>query len=415
MLTGIDPLEPTSKCLGLDPITKKIGYVNSDGGALAGMGSLIGMTYDLPIHTSDYTSYLASNFGLVRKAYAQSPGYTGLQPLVQVWIIFRDFAYLLFVLVFVVIGIAIMLRIKIDPRTVMTLQNQIPKLIIGLVLVTLSFAIAGLLIDLMWLICYLFVNIFSAVDPKLGALNIVDNLSKDPFNFLKNGAGFGFSELWDIAKSIGGIVGSVVKGIVSSVLGGVVGWLVGGAIKGIMDVLAFIILPIVIFFVLIRLWFTLIQAFIMILINVIFAPLWILAGLLPSKQAGFGGWVKSMLANLSVFPVVVLMFVLGKVFIDLLGGGPATAFKPPLIGDSSMGTFTGILALGVILLTPTVANMTKAAFKSPNMNLGAIFRPVRAGMSVPTSAAKDITAYYTRTKQLGERGGFQALARRHGA
>jgi len=400
VLTGIDPLEPGSKCLGVDPITKRIGYVDGNGGALAGMGDLIGMTYNLPIHTSDYTSYLAANFGLVKKVYADSPGYTGLQPLVQIWIVFRDFAYILFVLVFVIVGIAIMLRIKIDPRTVMTIQNQIPKLIIGLVLVTLSFAIAGLLIDVMWLICYLIISVFSSVDPKLDALGLVNNLSKDPFNFLSNAlrggeAFFPFGAVWDMAKSIGGIVGDVVKMIISSIMGGFMGWLIGGAIRGIVDVVAFCIIPIVIFYVLIRLWFTLIQSFIMILINVIFAPLWILAGLLPSKQAGFGGWIKSMLANLSVFPAVVLMFILGKVFIDLLGGGSNTTFTPPLVGVGT-GTLNAILALGVILLTPNIANMTKAAFKSPNLNLSSMTKALSAGAAVPKKAISSGIGFVTR-------------------
>ena len=35
-----------------------------------------------------------------------------------------------FVLVFVIVGVAIMLRVKIDPRTVMTIQNQIQNLLL---------------------------------------------------------------------------------------------------------------------------------------------------------------------------------------------------------------------------------------------------------------------------------------------
>jgi len=75
---------------------------------------------------------------------------------------------------------------------------------------------------------------------------------------------FPFGAVWDMAKSIGGIVGDVVKMIISSIMGGFMGWLIGGAIRGIVDVVAFCIIPIVIFYVLIRLWFTLIQSFIMI-------------------------------------------------------------------------------------------------------------------------------------------------------
>ena len=139
----------------------------------------------------------------------------------------------------------------------------------------------------------------------------------------------------------------------------------------------------------------------LILINVIFAPFWILAGLLPSKQTGFGGWIKSMLANISVFPVVVLMFVLGKIFIETIGS--STQFVPPLLGDTlSKDVIKAIIALGVILLTPNVANMTKAAFKSPNMNLGVMFKPVGAATrSVGQTVSKSSrAAFYARKGTL---------------
>ena len=82
-------------------------------------------------------------------------GFDGLKPLLPLWTVFRNIVYILFVLVFVIIGVAIMLRLKIDPRTVMTIQNQIPKLIIGILLVTFSFSIAGFLIDIMYTSIYL--------------------------------------------------------------------------------------------------------------------------------------------------------------------------------------------------------------------------------------------------------------------
>jgi len=437
-LTGIDPLSPNSKCLGLDTATGKIGYVDNNGGALGGVASLIGATYNIPVHSSDFTGYLASNFGLVKKAYAQSPGYTGLQPLVKVWVIFRNFAYILFVLVFVVIGMAIMFRIKIDPRTVMTIQNQIPKLIIGLVLVTLSFAIAGLLIDLMWIIIYLIISIFSQVigtngKPIMDASSVISGLSHSPLQYFHD-VGFDLGTIWRASGEIGALVTTIIKDALDAVSSGIPTWLkvvswlvppagalltigdpISKAAGGIVQLICFLIIPLVLFFALFRLWFTLLQAFVMVLINVIFAPLWILAGLLPNKQTGFGGWIKSMLANLSVFPVVVLMFVIARIFDGVIAEGGSTQFVPPLTGGTDINSLRALLAIGIILLTPNVVNMTKAAFKSPNMNLGALAKPIRSAAAVPTSAMKDIAAYYMKTPQLGERGGFKGIFRRHGA
>src|ERR1035437_3150426 len=168
-LSGRDPLNKNGQCLGMDPITGKLGYVQNNGGALGTVGGMIAILYTPPIHTSDFIAYMGQNFGITKPSYAQVTGigYKGLNPLLHAWVVFRNIVYLLFVFVFILIGLAIMLRLKIDPRTVMTIQNQIPKIIISLVLVTFSFAIAGFLIDLMWVSTYTIINVMGQADSKI--------------------------------------------------------------------------------------------------------------------------------------------------------------------------------------------------------------------------------------------------------
>lgn len=167
MLSGRDPLNPQGKCLGIDVRTGQIGYASSTGGAAQVMGSLIGGTMAIPVSGTDYASYAVNNFGIAKTTYAQNTnngiGFNALNPLVNVWSKFRDLAYLAFVLAFTVIGLAIMFRVKIDARTVMTIQNQIPKIVIALVMVTFSYAIAGFLIDLMYVSIYLVIIMFSSI------------------------------------------------------------------------------------------------------------------------------------------------------------------------------------------------------------------------------------------------------------
>src|SRR3989338_9194661 len=174
-LAGVDPINPQQGCLGIDSKSGKIGFLPSavsgqaNGGAIGFMGNMIATLYTPPLHTSDYFQNLAQNFGISKKTYAQNTGagFQGLTPLIGVWSAFRNIVYLFLVIVFVVIGLAIMLRVKIDPRTVMTIQNQIPKIIIGILAVTFSFAIAGFLIDLMWVFIYLIFGIFSGMSPEI--------------------------------------------------------------------------------------------------------------------------------------------------------------------------------------------------------------------------------------------------------
>lgn len=180
-IAGIDPINPKQSCLGADVKTGKIGFLPSPktGGAIGFMGNMISVLYTPPLHTSDYFQNLAQNFGITKKTYAaQSEGGTGFQslsPLMGIWTAFRNIVYLILVIVFVVIGLAIMLRVKIDPRTVMSIQNQIPKIIVGILAVTFSFAIAGFLIDMMWVLIYLIYGVFSGISPEIA--NIVTNLS----------------------------------------------------------------------------------------------------------------------------------------------------------------------------------------------------------------------------------------------
>src|SRR3989344_678784 len=132
IFTGIDPLSPQGKCLGVDPATNKIGYVEQGGGLMAITGNLIAFTFYIPVSTHDYGSFMASNFGIGEKAYAQEGlGFDSLTPTLKLWEAFRNITYMIFVILFLIVGLGIMFRIKIDPRTVMTVQNQIPKIIIG--------------------------------------------------------------------------------------------------------------------------------------------------------------------------------------------------------------------------------------------------------------------------------------------
>lgn len=166
-IAGVDPINPKQSCLGADQKTGKIGFLPSvqTGGAIGFMGNMIATLYTPPLHTGDYFRNLAQNFGITKHAFAQQTGtgFQSLTPLIGIWSAFRNIVYLLLVIVFVVIGLAIMLRVKIDPRTVMTIQNQIPKIIVGILAVTFSFAIAGFLVDMMWTLIYLSFGIISGI------------------------------------------------------------------------------------------------------------------------------------------------------------------------------------------------------------------------------------------------------------
>ncbi len=170
-----------------------------------------------------------------------------------------------------------------------------------------------------------------------------------------------------------------------------------------------------IIYALLRVLITLIITYVSVILDVIFAPFWFLAGLVPGAEIGTGGWFKDILANLAVFPVTILMFALGILFFNILDKpGGSNLFVPPLVGgnSASSSTFGGLLLFGFIFMTPQVLNLTKAALKAPKINLGPVLQPLGAAGGALGGGVGTIGAYVAKTPKLGERGGLTAVARK---
>jgi hypothetical protein len=175
-----------------------------------------------------------------------------------------------------------------------------------------------------------------------------------------------YSEAWNhnanLFEKIGLIFASGTLGLVSGVLG-----IIGGILTFIVIALAFLIA-------LFKLWFALIKAYVMILLDVVLAPFWIIGGIIPGSPISLGGWLKDISANLLAFPVTIAMFMLAVVFKNIFANTTTGQyFVPPLIGNPSdvdpalIGT---IISLGIILMTPNVVEMLKSALKAPKTGAG---------------------------------------------
>ena len=221
-LSGIDTTNPKTQCLGVDQKTGKIGFVNGGGGAIGVAGKMIAMLYTPPLHTGDYFKYLANNFGIAKSAHAAT-GFQGLRPIQSVWVAFRDIVYLLFVIIFIVIGLAIMLRVRIDPRTVMTIQNQIPKIIVGIILVTFSYAISGFLIDMMYTSIYLTGNLLTNASSQ--PASVVTGLiqSDNPFSAAKQAAGVA-DPAWQSSQTVAKYISPFFDNTPGRIITGILGY-----------------------------------------------------------------------------------------------------------------------------------------------------------------------------------------------
>lgn len=419
VLTGYDPLTASGKCLGINPATHKIGYVDGgQGGAIGIMGNMIGMTFNIPVSSSTYVKDLASHFGITKTGlaatqvnvggdkadndgtFAAGYGYTGLKPLIGLWRLFRNIVYLFLVIIFIIIGVGIMLRVNVDARSVMSIQNQLPKIIIGIILITFSYAIAGFIVDMMYVLMYLVYYLFysytqqgSGVD--MGGLSPSSLQGGNPISAI-GGLGGASGIAMGAAKPFGHILaslfdntfGHVIASLVGTMIGGGAGSIFGpagilvggtiGLVAGIFagskllgvigGLLAYIIITIAVLWAMFRLWFLLLRSYVFFLIDVILAPFWIGLGLLPKgASAGFGSWLRDIVANLAVFPATLFILLLGKIITAQFGqDASAHPFVPPLIGNvGDIDSFGPIIGLGIILLLPSVVTMVRETLKAP--------------------------------------------------
>jgi len=406
VLTGIDLSNPQTPCLDINPQTKRIGYAPSTpsqdgqvkiGGLLGSVTTNIATMYTPTTSTIGYLRYVASDFGIVKTAHAAPiDGFDGLRPVLALWGAARNISYFFLIIAFIFIGIGVMLRIRIDPRTVMTIQNQIPRVIIAILLIAFSYAIAALMIDLMWTVTYLGINVITTYGadpspagggcPKLSVaattqilqspLNIVDeifrvNCDQGGILALSKNVANGFSGLERdlILQFLGIDPGAGFLSSCVSFLGGSFGKCIGVALADmvgfIADMVWFLVAFIIIIITLFRIWFELLKAYGMILIYTILAPLFIVINLLPKRPLGFERWLRVYFVNLAIFPATVCMLVLARVFIELFSTAPQDKFLPPLIGNPGITHFGGLLAFALLLMTPHMLSLMKEKLGVP--------------------------------------------------
>src|SRR3989344_4691619 len=256
------------------------------GGALGGLGTVLVALYtNPPTSTGEYLASVGEGLG-IKNAYAQNIGSGGssgdavIKPVLKLWQVSRNITYIAFILVFVAIGFMIMLRAKISPQAVVTAQSALPGLVIGLILVTFSYFLSALIIDLsfigMNLVVFLFRDIPTAVQnpAQIGADVSVFALFK---SFVLNGTHLN-SLVLPVKDAFQSSIGIFQPGMPN-----IFGWAVGGVVGGVIGILVMFIVLIAILIQMFRLLWELISSYIAIFVTTIFAPFIILSSSLPGR------------------------------------------------------------------------------------------------------------------------------------
>ncbi len=254
-----------------------------------------------PISSVAYFKDVGQRLKIIPEAQAQGVGFGfgAAGPMLNLWRQARNATYALLVLVMIVMAFMIMFRVKISPQTVITVQSALPRIVIALILITFSYAIAGLLIDLM----YVVIGIISFILTQNGAISNYE--WADMFNSLTNRSMFEYMVLywvWFFPALMASVLSS---GFVSATIGGffaaIFGWLI------------MLVLAIVLLVVWLRIIWLMFKTFVIVLLLVVIGPIQILLGTFTG--GGFGSWLRNIASHLAVYPAVGFMIVLSFVFL----------------------------------------------------------------------------------------------------
>jgi len=183
--------------------------------------------------------------------------------------------------------------------------------------------------------------------------------------------------------------------------------------------LVILIVSVVLIIALFRCLWTLLKAFTMIVINLVFAPFRILAGVLPGSSA-IADWFKDLLANVAVLPAMITIFYIASYFIfeGASGSTIESIWKDFFLSgffsfrtDHSqlVNALFPFIGLGMLLLAPKVSDMIQAFItKKPfqfetaiGETVSAPGRGIAQGVRVFNVGLETATRWDQRPKWLG--------------
>lgn len=310
-----------------------------------------------PASTPSYIAYVKDNLvknRIISPALAASPtvqgaGFSTMSPFIPLWKVTRNFAYTLLVIVFIAYGFMMMFRVNLGQKTVISVQLAIPKLIVTFLIITFSYAIVGLILDLMWVVIwFVFYYLHSNNLIALG----------NPFVWASSGrGGMVFSWLWNsiVASAASpGIVSSILIGgpsLIGSAVGGVLAFVAGGWVIAIIIAIAVLISYA-------KLFGKLITSFVSIIVSLVLAPLILLGNAFPGSTS-IGTWFRGILANASVFPVTMILLL----FSYILMAQPLVSVCPDTWTNITAGDSSN-------LGQPGVGSLCEIVFGVRNLNPG---------------------------------------------
>jgi len=428
------------------------GDKNYNHSVLGFMGNLIVLPYANPPASGVYWAYSGlQNAGFIPQTYAaEGIGFAALRPFMNLWKVFRDISYMFLVIVLIAIGFMIMFRMKLNPQTVISVESALPKVVVSLILITFSFAIAGFLVDLMYVIIVLSLSVLEKssvyqVDIAEFKKNILTSNGWSLF-----GKVAGRADIWNAGPVILEILPQTLRWVLQGLFGAIVSFIItskispvdklatGEAVEGVVEtgkivgalikplfwvvflVLSFLLAPLVLsllvfitaIFVFFRIFFLLIYNYIQTLLLIIFSPLIMLFEAIPGKSS-FSFWLKNVFANLLVFPLVAILITIAAILTHIPPGA-GELWRPPFLYDINAGSFSILIGLGILFMIPDFIKTVKEALGAKGLpfafGLGTFFggagAAVGGALGMTGKFSSLMLAFPGLRNVLAARGGF---------
>ncbi|KKU29127.1 MAG: hypothetical protein UX80_C0006G0072 [Candidatus Amesbacteria bacterium GW2011_GWA2_47_11b] len=322
--------------IGLFQIIQELQETGQVPAQLQPMADIFNYPFTHPVASAkDEAVRAISNFQIVPPAYAQGIGFSKLNSgagnIRTLWTATRNMAYLISIILLISAGFMVMFRSKINPQTVVTVQMILPKLALSLLLITFSFAIVGLVLDLV----YVFLTAF------LGFLSIT-----------------GVSSMADLSQNISILTSANSRFFASAFLGAYTWIVIAIAIfmvifqlwdffglAGLVYLILAVLLGLLVWAVIsgVRILVTLFLAYLNLVILTIIGPLQIMTDVFPSqKNIGFVPWIKCVIGNASVLVIAGILAIVAVIFFNIsnssglrftgITGGLNPGFSLPFVG-----------------------------------------------------------------------------------
>ncbi|MBU0975489.1 MAG: hypothetical protein ABIE03_05260 [Patescibacteria group bacterium] len=343
---------------------------------------------------------------IVSPAYAQATGYTTLQPVLLIWRKVRDIALTFMLIIGMVIAIMILLRVQ-SGQGYVTLISALPRIIMAILLIIFSYAIAGLMIDTGNLVSRFLVSRGLFVNEEFIPQGLLTHVIYSGPNNIKypldwdgaldeyNSGDPTTGENWktmNIFRLMSGMTDFSNWGAcrpncnISSIIRVPTGYpIIDGGTEALEffgeapDALLEAILNIYLTILSLRIFFMLVQAFAELVIRTIAAPVQFL-GIPLSGSKPFVDWLRGGLADSLCFPVSFLLMFLAAFFSnqymapwwfkqDLVVFNHAPEMLTHTV--SSVQFVGNIIAVGILMMIPNVKKQLEQMLTVQGMGGGA--------------------------------------------